>query len=162
MTAYSTKTISLYVEELTGHSVAQYYLMDAIVALFFWRGQVKFFGIWVPLHSMALWMSAIILAERPTLYPAFSFFFMGWTLLAVQYWRHNSVDPWKRSKTFVGLLTSLTTGVAITGPSGNIPAHYLEEESKAEEKLAADRIAKAKREAEERQKAQVSDLRALS
>jgi hypothetical protein len=158
VTAYSTKTISMYVEELTSTSVGQYYLVDAVVALFFWRGQVKFFGIWFPLHSLALWLSAIILAERPTLYPAFSFFFMGWTLLAVQYWRHNSVDPWKCSKTFLGLCSSVTTGIAMTGPSSNIPAHYMEEESLAEAKLAADRIAKAKKVAEERQKAQVSGL----
>jgi hypothetical protein len=146
------------VEELTSHSVSQYYLMDIVVSLFFWRGQVKvkFLGIWVPLHSFVLWLSAIILAERPTLYPAFSFFFMGWTLVAVQYWRQSAVDPWKHSKTFLGLCTSLTTGIALSGPSDKIPAHYLEEESKAETKLEMDRIAKAKKVAEERQKAQVS------
>lgn len=158
VTAYSTKTISLYVEELTSHSVSQYYLTEAVVALFFWRGQVKILGVWVPLHSFVFWLSAIILAERPTLYPAFSFFFMGWVLVAMQYWRQNSVDPWKHSKTFLGLCTSLTTGVAMSGPSQNIPAHFLEEEAKAETKIAADRIAKAKNEAEERQKAQVSSL----
>ena len=112
-------------------------------------------GIWWPLHSVALFLSGIILAERPTWYPAFSFFFMGWTLLAVQYWRNNSLDPWKKSKPFLGLCTSLTTGIAVDGPASNIPAHHMEEESKAEEKLQKDRVEKAKKDAEERQKAQV-------
>ena len=60
-----------------------------------------------------------------------------------------------RSKTFAGLLTAIATGYAIDGPSTNIPAHYLEEESKAEEKIYNDRIEKLKRADEERTKAQL-------
>lgn len=48
MDAYSTKTIGLYAEELMGYSVAKSYLFDAVVALFFWRGQVRVFGVWLP------------------------------------------------------------------------------------------------------------------
>lgn len=60
-----------------------------------------------------------------------------------------------RSKTFAGLITAIATGYAIDGPSNNIPAHYLEEESKAEEKVLNDRVARMKHQEEERTKAQL-------
>ena len=46
--AYSTKTIGVYAEELMGYSVAKSYILDAAIALVFWRGQVRVIGIWLP------------------------------------------------------------------------------------------------------------------
>lgn len=43
---YSLNTITTYIEELTSYLFVQYYIMDAIISLLFWRGQVPFvFGI---------------------------------------------------------------------------------------------------------------------
>ncbi|CAB9497692.1 Multiple C2 and transmembrane domain-containing protein 1 [Seminavis robusta] len=156
LTSYSTKTIGLYVEELTGYSEITYYISDTIVSLLFWREQVKMFGIWVPLHSLVLFLSAIILAERPTLYPAFYFFSLGWSILAVGYWRNNSSNPWDKTQTAFGLLTALITGVSIHGPPKKIGAHEKEEESKAEQKAIRDKREKLNKQREEVSKAQVA------
>lgn len=158
MQAYNKDTIQLYLEELMGYQVLQYYLIDSIKAILLWRGQVKFYGIWLPVHSFALFFMAVTLAERPSLYPSYWFFCLGWSLLSVQTWRNNSSNPWHKTKTFVGLTQDLITGTCFDGPSNKIAAHENEVESKAEEKQQKDRIEKAREQAAEYQKQQMQLL----
>lgn len=61
-----------------------------------------------------------------------------------------------KSKSFLGLLTAVTTGVPIDGPPKEIAPHEREEEFNAEEKVKLDKIAKAKKDEEEYAKAQAA------
>lgn len=146
--SYSKDTIKLYVDELMGYEVLKYYLIDSVVALLFWRGQVKFYGFWLPIHSMALFLAGITLAERPSLYPSFWFFGLGWMLLSLQTYRNNSSNPWHKTKTFIGLTQDFLTGTCFDGPPKKIAAHENEEEAKEEEKRQKERIEKARKQAE--------------
>jgi hypothetical protein len=148
----------MYVEELQSYKVLQYYVMDAAISLLFWRGQVPFMGIYLPVHSLVAFLAGITLCERPTLYPSYFFFGIAWFLLAVQIDRNCSANPWTKSKTFIGLLSALATGKSISGPLGTIEAHQNEKESKEEAELLKSRLEKAKKEAEETQEAQMKLL----
>ena len=132
-----------------GYQVARYYLIDTVISLLFWRGQVPFFGHRLPLHSLYFFFAATTLAERPSLYPSFFFFNIAWFLLAMQLWRNASPNPWHRSKTFLGLLTALVTGRSIDGPPKSILAHQNEKESIEEDRLWKLRVEKAMKDAEE-------------
>jgi hypothetical protein len=142
------------VDELMGYEVLKYYLIDSVIAVLFWRGQVKFYGFWLPIHSLALFLAGIILAERPSLYPSFWFFGLGWTLLSLQTYRNNSSNPWYKTKTFIGLTQELLTGHCFDGPPGKIAAHENEEQAMEEERRQQERIEKARKQAEEYLKAQ--------
>lgn len=149
LSAYSTKTIALYGEELQSYRVAQYYIVDSVISLLFWRGQVPVFGMNLPLHSLYLFFAATTLAERPWLYPSFFFFNTAWCIVALQIWRNKSPNPWQKSKTFLGLLSALAVGRSISGPPSTIEAHENEKESMEEEETWKLRMEKAAKDAEE-------------
>lgn len=151
---YSTETIHMYINELMAYRYLRYYIAEAAASLFFWRGQVEMFGVYLPLHSAAAFFLAIMLAEYPSLYPSFFFFSIAWLLLAAQTWRNGTPNPWGESKTFFGFLSALVTGYEIDFPSRQIAAHQNEEEAKALEKRFNDRVERAEKEAEERKKEQ--------
>lgn len=156
--AYNKDTIQLYIDELQGYIVLKYYLIDAIKSILFWRGQVKIFGFWLPIHSVAVFFAGVTLAEKPSLYPSYWFFGLGWLLLSVQTWRNNTSNPWLRTKTFMSLTQELLMSMSFDGPPTRIAAHENEVESKAEEKERKDRIEKAEKQAEEYNKAQMELL----
>jgi len=130
----------------------KYVIMDGVKTLLLWRGQMKVFGVLLPVHSMYIFVSAITLAERPQLYPSFFFFTIAWVLWGMQILRKNEANPWNRTKTFVGLLTALLIGRPISGPPRTVTAHENEEEAMEQEKARAERIAMAIRESEEAKK----------
>lgn len=145
----------MYVEELMEYKYLQYYIYDAVVSLLFWRGQVPVFGIYMPVHSLVAFLSSITLAERPSLYPAFFFFSIAWLLIATQIYRNKSPNPWSKTKTMIGFLTSIIASKAINFPYQTIEAHQNEEESKEVEMKLKMRLEKAKKEAEEYQMEQM-------
>ena len=153
LNAYSVKTIALYGEELQSYRVAQYYIIDSVISLLFWRGQVPVFGVKLPLHSLYFFFVATTLAERPSLYPSFFWFNTAWFIVALQIWRNKSPNPWHQSKTFLGLFSALVVGRSISGPPSTIEAHQNEKESMQEEETWKLRMEKAKKDAEEAEEA---------
>lgn len=149
LTSYSTKTIGLYGEELLGYQVAQYYLIDSVISLLLWRGQVPLFGINWPFHSLYFFFTATTLAARPWLWPSFFFFNIAWFLIALQLWRKASANPWHKSKTFLGLSSALISGHSYNGPSNTIEPHQNEKESLAEERVFEERVENAQKAAAE-------------
>lgn len=153
LNSYSVKTIALYGEELQSYQVARYYIIDSVISLLFWRGQVPIFGVKLPLHSLYFFFAATMLAERPSLYPSFFWFNTAWFILALQVWRNKSPNPWHQSKTFLGLLSALVVGRSVSGPPNSIEAHQNEKESMQEEEIWKVRMEKAKKDAEEAEEA---------
>lgn len=142
-------------DELTGYMVFLSYLKDAITAILFWRGQVPVMGLDLPLHSVYFFFAAITLAEHPSLCPSFFFLNIFWALFAIQIWRNSRANPWEKTKTVLGLLSELAVGKSISGPLQYIAAHQNEEAALAEQRDLAERVEKAKQEAEEYEKEQM-------
>jgi hypothetical protein len=62
------------------------YVQDALMALLLWRGtlRLELFGksLMFPIHSLAAFLLAVFLVERPQLLPSFCFASIAWLLLA--------------------------------------------------------------------------------
>jgi len=157
LTAYSLGTVMLYVDELQSYLYLKYYLVDAVISLLLWRGQVPFFGIRLPLHSLIAFFAAISMAERPTLYFAYFWWGNAWLLLAIQNWKNNTPHPWCRSKSFASILRMMILNMAMTGPE-NIPANHNEKEAREWEAEMEERIKKAEAEAEKRREEELKIL----
>ena len=69
------------------------------------------FTIPLPLDSIVMFICATSLVENNALFP--SYFFVGWTLVAILYWRQNQPDPWYRSIGFLESLWPLLTGTEL-------------------------------------------------
>ena len=58
-----------------------------------------------------MFICATSLVENNALFP--SYFFVGWTLVAILYWRQNQPDSWYRSIGFLESLWPLLTGTEL-------------------------------------------------
>ncbi len=76
-------------------------------SLLFWRGQVSFFNVELPLYSAAVYFSAIYVIERPRLIPSYFFFCCGWILLAISGNRSDYPAPLYRSKSFLYYMSKM-------------------------------------------------------
>ena len=158
ITSFSMKNLNMYVDELKSYSQISYYLMDAIESLLFWRPQVRVLGsIWLPIHSLGVFLACIILAENPYYYPPFFCFGIAWFLFAVQHWRNNAPNPWGKTKTFSEMFMMLALGKSFKGPD-SIAAHENEE---ASNKLDAEFAARVKAAEERAAKNQEEQMKAL-
>jgi len=155
--AYSLSTLNLYIEELTSYLYVQYYLIDAVESLLFWRGHVPLppFGIKIPLHSAIAFIMAITMAENPCLGFAYSWFLNAWLLLAIQTWRSTVIpNVWCKTKSFSQILRMLVLNTPLTKPE-RIPPHCREEEAVSYMKEMEERIERAEAAAAKRQEEQL-------
>ena len=155
---YSLGTINMYIEELTAYLYVQYYIMDAIISLLFWRGQIPFaFGIKLPVHSLIAFLAAISMAERPSLFFSYFWFANAWLLWAIQTWRNNTPNVWSRTKSFGQILSMLILDRAMVGPE-TIPENHMQVEADAFEEKMKKRIEKAEAAAERRREEEMKML----
>ena len=156
MQEYSQRTLNAYVDELQSYKYMLHHFEDAAVSLLFWRGTfpiriTKKVSFLIPLHSIAMFLVGITLAERPTLFPSFSMFSIGWLLMAVQNYRFKSPNPWDQCRSYNEILQMLINGVNLM-PAPSIAPHHNEKESKEYEEKWNKRIAKAEEEVARRNK----------
>jgi hypothetical protein len=82
-------------------------LQDALQVLILWRGtlEVKIGAksIFLPVHSAAAFLTAILLVENPQLFPSFCFISFAWILLATMDYRSQLPNVWSRCRTFRGM-----------------------------------------------------------
>lgn len=140
-----------YIDELTAYKYATYYLQDALLALFLWRGHtsVSIFGkeFKLPIHSLNSFLVCVLLVERPQLAPSFFFATIGWLMLAVMGFRRNSPNPWIRCRSFFELLQVLILGKPLLAPRP-IEAFENEEEARKFVEDFQNRVKEAEEEAE--------------
>lgn len=148
--SYSIETLTMHVEELTSYKYVTYYIMDALISLLMWRGQVPFFGrkFWIPLHSMIAFYAAVTFVESPTLGFSYFWFANAWLLLSIQSWRNTTPLVWKRIMPFSRILMMMILDKAASPES--IPANYRKEEATEFEDRMEERIRKAEEAALER------------
>jgi hypothetical protein len=97
------------------------YVQDAVMALLLWRGtyRLQLFGksLLFPIHSLAAFLLAVFLVERPQLLPSFYFASIAWLLLATMGYRRSLPDVWSRCRSYGELIEALLVGESSTPPA---------------------------------------------
>jgi hypothetical protein len=111
---FSLRVLLAYVDELKGGYLRRilYSIDDAGQSLIFWRGQVKFGPVWLPLYSLLIFCTGILLVERPQLIPAFCCLGIAGLMLVNMHARRNSPSPWHRCFSFGHYLKVMLLGGA--------------------------------------------------
>ena len=142
--------IRSYANELLAYKLAMgYTIADSLRSLVFWRGQVEFFNILIPLHSCLFFFMATSLVERPQLVVPFSLIGVAWIMLANLTLRRQHPSPWHRCPSFSHYLHLLHTGRSRT-PITSIQKLEGDEAAKAYESEWKDRLEEDKRVAAKR------------
>ncbi|KAL7573033.1 hypothetical protein ACA910_018725 [Epithemia clementina (nom. ined.)] len=131
---YSIQYINSYIEEILLYQHALFYLNDAVMNLFLWRGTypVNIFGkrILLPVHSFSAFVSLVLVVERPQLFPAWFFGSLGWMMLATMDYRLHTPDPWLNCKDFAEFIWALIFGYS-PKPPASIEKNQNAEQAKA-------------------------------
>jgi len=150
---YNMKVLRSYIDEILEYlEIWSFEFHGAIKSLIFWRGQVRFFNLHLPLHSLFAYLSAIYVIERPQLIPAYIFFCAAWCMLALMSRRSKHPSPWLQTKSFshhlrksTPLIQSIKSkGVKIVPGEGYTTMKEMEEERKRvmeEDKMLQSKIA---------------------
>jgi hypothetical protein len=102
-----------YINEIFEYkSALSYTFWDTMKSLVFWRGQVKFFGIMLPIHSLTFFFAALTLVERPSMIVPFTLLGVAWSLLASLTLCRQHPSPWHRPPSFWHYLSLLQKGVS--------------------------------------------------
>jgi hypothetical protein len=99
---FSLQVLLAFADELKDKYLRRiiYGINDGCQSLFYWRGQVKVGPWWLPLHSLLLFCTGIILIERPQLIPSVISFGIAWMMLVNMRIRKQSPSPWYRCFSF--------------------------------------------------------------
>ena len=144
----SMESVQFYAKELMSYGPLLCYVMDVGLNVLLWRGRAELtipllrrtVNIWFPVHSIALFIAAVICIEVPMKIPAITLFAVAWTLLTVN--KNNSMhpNPWMRCQPF-----SETILILLTGKSRRAPV-YIYENDGVEEAAALEALDKVKAE----------------
>jgi len=118
---YSIETITMHVEELATCLNIVFYMYNALMFIYEWRGHIPLRFCWpygkcgevellVPLHSIIAFVGAVLLVERPTLAPAMFTASLGWIMLAMLELKTSRPSPWARPPTYIETVKTLVTG----------------------------------------------------
>jgi len=100
-----------YINEILEYKASiRYAVVDSLKSLMFWRGQVEFFSVMVPIHSLVFYTMATRLIERPQLIVPFSLLGVAWIMLATLSLRRHHPSPWERCPSFLQFVHILRTG----------------------------------------------------
>uniref|UniRef100_A0A7S0KZP6 Uncharacterized protein n=1 Tax=Asterionellopsis glacialis TaxID=33640 RepID=A0A7S0KZP6_9STRA len=100
------RTTKIQANEIKSYGTSICYAIDVLLGVLLWRGRANVsiplssivLNIWFPIHSVALFLAAILAIEFPTLTPTILLYSLAWTMATINY--HGSVypNPWKRCK----------------------------------------------------------------
>eukprot|EP00529_Nitzschia_sp_RCC80_P008506 CAMPEP_0113512820 /NCGR_PEP_ID=MMETSP0014_2-20120614/39536_1 /TAXON_ID=2857 /ORGANISM="Nitzschia sp." /LENGTH=1224 /DNA_ID=CAMNT_0000409189 /DNA_START=63 /DNA_END=3733 /DNA_ORIENTATION=+ /assembly_acc=CAM_ASM_000159 len=148
---YNVSTLKSYVEELQELQYVLFYLEDAALTLFLWRGhfEVNVLGrkIKLPLHSLNAFIFFTFLVEHPQLVPSFCFMSVAWMLIAVMGWRRNSANIWQHCYSYFEIMRMVVVGDSLVPPA-KIDAYQNFDESKKEMESWVNRVEEAAKKAE--------------
>jgi C2 domain len=156
---YSVSTLKSYVEELQELQYVLFYLEDAAMTLFLWRGHldIPLFGreIKLPLHSLNAFILSTFLVEHPQLLPSFGFLSIAWIMIAIMGWRRHSENIWQHCYSYFEIMSMVLVGDSLVPPAKIEPYQNFDEAKKEMEswvKRVEDAAAKAERAYAEAQK----------
>ena len=100
-----------YINEIFEHKRnVSYAIGDGLRSLIFWRGQVRLFGIMLPLYSFLFFCAANTVIERPYMFPSFFLLTVAWIMMATGTQRQQHPSPWYRCPSFWQYVNVLKTG----------------------------------------------------
>lgn len=166
--AYSTKTLTAYVEELQDYVDEDVIglILDATSTVLLWRGHWRI-KVWccsinMPLHSMTAFIWGILVTQDYNRFPAFLAFSIGWFFLATMEYRRNHPSPWHRCKSYGYLLWTLVAApfCCCSGPCSTTASIAANENLPAIEAYVAEvqRMKKMKEERKKRAAEQAAEL----
>jgi hypothetical protein len=94
---------------MTSSQDANNFDMDTDLTLKPWmKKYMRRKDICVPLNSLTIFLAAVLVVERPHLFPSVSFFTMGWLLIATKTFKQEYPNPWWRSTSFSEMFLMLS------------------------------------------------------
>ena len=104
-----------YVNEIFEYKAALSYVAgDTVRSLMFWRGQVDFCTIMLPVHSFLFFCMSTDLVERPHKIVPYSFLGVAWAMIAMNTMIRQHPSPWNRPPSFWQYLNLLRSGKSST------------------------------------------------
>ena len=100
--SFSLKVLLAYIDEITKGFLQRllYAFGDGVQSLVFWRDQVQVGSIYLPLHSLIVFIATSMVVEYPNFIPAFVFLGAGYLMLVNMTIRVQSPSPWYRCRSF--------------------------------------------------------------
>ena len=107
------ETSSLNAIKVHATEAASYWLricnfLDILFEVLLWRG--RWFGVWCPHHSVALFLSVLFCLERPEKAGSVILMSISWMLLTINFHNCRHPYPWKRSRNWFHLAAYLYFG----------------------------------------------------
>lgn len=115
-------SVKILADELMEYGLVLCYLIDVMIGIFLWRGRVKFsifskeFKVWFPVHSIFIFVAAVLAIEFPLVIPAIFFYSIAWGLTAIGYHSSTHPNPWQRCRSMSDLSMVRLMGRSIHGP----------------------------------------------
>ena len=100
----SVESVKILAKELIGYGSVICYILDVVIGIWLWRGQIKMsiigrkVTVWFPVHSVVVFAGAIMAIEYPLKVPAILIFCIAWASLTLGYHHSTHPDPWQRCK----------------------------------------------------------------
>ena len=111
-------TCKLYAYELLSYFEYYFYAIDFLIGVLLWRGEVKFGQqhIWLPVHSITLFLTAVITIENPKMIPAFFCLSIAYVMGVIGFSRSHFPNPWNKCKSIAEITSVITLGKNINRP----------------------------------------------
>lgn len=111
---YDIKTIKNCIAELYAYQHLLLPVKDALINVALWRGTTSFTigkrTISLPTHSLTIFLSLVLVVERPQLAPAWFSAVIGFGMLATMEFRRQMPGPWLKCKSYHELFSTLVFG----------------------------------------------------
>jgi hypothetical protein len=130
MESPSVDSVKLYADELMSYWKKYCFAIDVFAEVWLWRGRLRVSRthcIWFPIHSVALFMAATVLVERPNLLFPIALYSMAWILLTINYYASRHPYPWKRVKKSEEVMMMTLFGRSNLCPENIEPGQGVEE-----------------------------------
>jgi C2 domain len=95
----SLKSVKVLANEILSYGKNLCLALDATMETLLWRGRWQVAAsksIWFPIHSVALFVAAVIVIERPNLTGPVLLYAFAWVLLSINYQASHHPNPWLR------------------------------------------------------------------
>jgi len=148
---FSFNIFMSYLNELRAYQHVFFYLEDGLKTLLLWRSHFRVnLGVTsfhLPLHSMAAFMVAVCLVERPQLIPSFTFGSIAWLMMAINGWRKRRPNLWARCISYKTVALQILFGISPDSQE-KIEPYENWDDAKSEIESFMDRVKEAQRLAE--------------
>ena len=95
----SLDSVKLYAKELLSNKAFVMYALDVMMEIYLWRGRLYLtpsLSIWFPMHSIAVFVAAAVVVEKPHFALPVMLYSIAWLMLWINFHASRNPYPWKR------------------------------------------------------------------